>query len=354
MNETTSPSLRADLEAIPAYVPGKSLPDAVKLSSNEVPFGPLPGVAEAVAEAAANSHRYPDMGVVALREAIAERLGVAPSRVATGAGSVGMLQHLLQSVAEPGAEVVYSWRSFEAYPILSAVAGVKSVQVPNTEDHRHDLGAMAKAVTVNTKAVLVCNPNNPTGQVCRAEELDEFVDSIDPRTLIVFDEAYREFVTDDDVPDALERYGDRPNVVVARTFSKAWGLAGLRAGYLIGSEEVVTTISKCITPFSVNMLAQVAAVTALKAEDAMLERAAATVAERARVAEAAREIVAGVPHTEANFVWLPLGDDAAPFAAHCAENGVVVRPFAGDGVRVTIGLPEENDKFLRALATFKG
>ncbi|WP_025272857.1 histidinol-phosphate transaminase [Haloglycomyces albus] len=353
MIKQTSSPLRADLDAIPAYVPGKTHPDAVKLSSNEMPFGPLPGIQQAVMDASANVHRYPDMGVVALRQALARRLGVTEEQVATGSGSVGLLQHLLQAIAEPGAEVVHAWRSFEAYPILTAVAGVKSVPVPNTEDHRHDLPAMARAVGPNTRAVIVCNPNNPTGQVATAAELDEFVEAIDPNTLIIFDEAYQEFVTSNDVPDAVERYSDRPNVVVARTFSKAWGMAGLRAGYMISSPDVVRTVSKCILPFSVNMLAQVAATAALEVEETMRERVAANVVERQRVLAATRDIVPGVPDTEANFVWLPLGDAAADFAAHCTAQGVIVRPFAGDGVRVTVGLPEENDLFLRTLASFE-
>ncbi|GAB3648251.1 histidinol-phosphate transaminase [Glycomyces tarimensis] len=345
--------LRDDLDSIPLYVPGKALPEAVKLSSNEVPYGPLPGVVDAIAAAAGQTHRYPDLAVVRLRDALAERLGVDADRITTGTGSVALIGHLMQAIAEPGCDVVYSWRSFEAYPIAATVAGLQSVQVPNTPDHRHDIPAMAKAVGPHTRAVIVCSPNNPTGQAVTAEELDELFDAVDESVLVVIDEAYREFVTDPKVPDALERYGDRPNAVIFRTFSKAWGLAGLRAGYLIGSPEVAATVRKCVIPFAVNALAQTAALAALKADHEMRRRVGLVVAERERVVRAAREVVPDVPDTQANFCWLPFGADAVPFAAHCEERGILVRPFADDGVRVTFGLPEENDRALEAIRSFK-
>ncbi|HEU5127481.1 MAG TPA: histidinol-phosphate transaminase [Glycomyces sp.] len=344
--------LRADLDSIPLYVPGKALPEALKLSSNEVPYGPLPGVVDAIAAAAGQVHRYPDLAVARLRDALAERLGVDAERIAAGTGSVALIGHLMQAVADPGCDVVYSWRSFEAYPIAATVAGLRSVQVPNTDDHRHDLAAMAKAVGPDTRALIVCSPNNPTGQAATADELDELFDAVDPSVLIVVDEAYREFVTDPSAPDAVERYGDRPNAVVFRTFSKAWGLAGLRAGYLVGSPEVAAAVSKCVIPFAVNVLAQTAALAALEAEDEMRRRVALVVAERERVVAAAREFAPGIPDTQANFFWLPLGEAAVPFAAHCEERGILVRPFAGDGVRVTLGLPGDNDRMLEAIRSF--
>ena len=210
------------------------MPGAIKLASNEVPYGPLPGVVEAVTEAIAGAHRYPDMGVVALRAALADRLGVDPDRIATGCGSVALAEHLVRATCLPGDEIVYSWRSFEAYPIIAATSGATSVRVPNTAEHGHDLPAMAAAITDRTRLVLVCNPNNPTGTAIRKAELDAFLDAVPADVLVVLDEAYREFVTDPDVPDGLVTYGDRPNVVVLRTLSKAWGLAGLRVGYLVG------------------------------------------------------------------------------------------------------------------------
>jgi len=348
---------RADLEALPNYVPGRSpadlarelgLTEAIKLASNEVPYGPLPGVVEAVAEAAAGAHRYPDMGVLALREALAERYGVVAERIATGCGSVALCEHLVRATCLPGDEVVYSWRSFEAYPIIAATSGVTSVRVPNTAAHGHDLPAMADAITDRTRLVLVCNPNNPTGTSLRRAELDRFLDAVPEDVLVVLDEAYREFVTDPEVPDGLTVYGDRPNVVVLRTLSKAWGLAGLRIGFLVGQPEVAGTVRKVVTPFSASVAAQAGALAALAQEEEVRRRCALVVAERARLTEAVRKLVPDVPESQANFVWLPLGERAVEFAKACEARGVIVRPFAGDGVRVTVGTPAENDAFLAA------
>jgi histidinol-phosphate aminotransferase len=348
---------RPDLDALPSYVPGRSpadlarelgLPEAIKLASNEVPYGPLPGVPEAIAQAAAGVHRYPDMGVVALREALAERYGVTPDRVATGCGSVALAEHLARATCLPGDEIIYSWRSFEAYPIIAATTAATSVRVPNTGDHRHDLRAMAAAVTDRTRLILVCNPNNPTGTAVRRAELDEFLDAVPDNVLVVLDEAYREFVTDPDVPDGLAAYGDRPNVVVLRTLSKAWGLAGLRVGFLVAAPEVAAAVRKVITPFSTSSVAQAAALAALRAADEVRRRCDLVIAERERLLTAVRKLVPDVPESQANFVWLPLGERSAAFGAACERRGVIVRPFPGDGVRVTVGTPVENDAFLAA------
>ncbi|MEV3937280.1 histidinol-phosphate transaminase [Glycomyces sp. NPDC049804] len=347
-----SDPLREDLASIPRYVPGKAIPDAVKISSNEVPYGPLPGVVEAIAEAAENVHRYPDLGVVELRGVLAERLGLPVERIVTGTGSVALIGHLMQAVARPGSEVVYSWRSFEAYPIAATVAGLTSVQVPNTPDHRHDIDAMLAAVTPATRAIVICSPNNPTGPAVHADELDRVFATVPEDVLVVIDEAYREFVTDPACPDAIERYADRPNAVVFRTFSKAWGLAGLRVGYMVARPDVADAVSRCVIPFAVNTAAQRAALAALRAEGEMRRRVALVTSERKRTVTAAREFVPDVPDTQANFFWLPLGERAVEFAAHCEARSILVRPFAGDGVRVTIGLPEENDAVLEALRAF--
>jgi histidinol-phosphate aminotransferase len=339
---------RSDLDALPSYVPGRSVPGAVKLASNEVPYGPLPGVVEAITEAATGVHRYPDMGVVALREALAQRCGVDPGRVATGCGSVALAEHLVRAACVPGDELVYSWRSFEAYPIIAASTGVVSVRVPNTGGHAHDLSAMAAAITDRTRLVLVCNPNNPTGTAIRRAELDAFLDAVPADVLVVLDEAYREFVTDPDVPDGLVAYGDRPNVVVLRTLSKAWGLAGLRVGFMVAAPDVAVAVHKVVTPFSTSAVAQAAALAALGAADEMGRRAAMVIAERERLRPVLEKIFPGVPESQANFFWLPLGDGAVEFAAACEKAGVIVRPFPGEGVRVTIGTREENDLFLAA------
>ena len=348
---------RADLDGLPAYVPGRNLADlirelgiaeAIKLASNEVPYGPLPGVPEAVAEAMRSAHRYPDMAVVELREALAGRLGVTTDRLVTGCGSVALTEILVKATCLPGDEVVHSWRSFEAYPIITAGAGVTGVRVPNTAGHGHDLPAMADAITDRTRVVLVCNPNNPTGTSVRAAELDRFLATVPSDVLVVLDEAYREMVTDPQVPDGVAAYGDRPNVLVLRTMSKAWGLAGLRMGYLVAQPEVAAAIRKVLTPFSTSLVAQAAALAALAREDEMRRRCALVVAERDRVTEALRKLHVDVPTSQANFVWLPLGDKAGAFGAACERRGVIVRSFQPDGVRVTIGTPQENDAFLAA------
>ncbi len=348
---------RADLDRLPAYVPGRNpadlarelgMAEAVKLASNEVPYGPLPGVAEAVAAAMTQSHRYPDMATVALRARLAERHGVAADRIATGCGSVALAEHVVRATCLPGDEMVYAWRSFEAYPIIAATAGATSVRVPNTPGHGHDLDALAAAVTDRTRLVIVCNPNNPTGTAVRRADLDAFVERVPENVLVVIDEAYREFVTDDEVPDAIDVYGDRPNVAVLRTLSKAWGLAGLRIGFLVASPEVAGAVRKVVTPFSTSVAAQAAALAALDQEAEVHRRCALVIAERDRVTEAVRELVPDVPESQSNFVWLPLGDGAAAFGAACERRGVIVRPFPGDGVRVTIGTPAENDMFLAA------
>ncbi|HEV7963841.1 MAG TPA: histidinol-phosphate transaminase [Actinoplanes sp.] len=348
---------RADLDALPAYVAGRNVADlarelglneAIKLASNEVPYGPLPGVPEAVAEAIRDSHRYPDMGVAQLRDRLAERYGVAAERIVTGCGSVALAEILAKATCLPGDEIVYSWRSFEAYPIIAAGVGATSVRPPNNADHGHNLPAMAEAITDRTRLVLVCNPNNPTGTSVRKDELDRFLDDVPSDVLVVLDEAYREFVADDQVPDGLESYGDRPNVVVLRTMSKAWGLAGLRVGFLVAQPVVAAAIRKVVTPFSTSLIAQAAALAALDAEDEVKRRCALVVAERERVTEALRKLSVDVPTSQANFVWLPLGDKSAAFGSACESRGVIVRPFQPDGVRVTIGTPEENDVFLAA------
>jgi histidinol-phosphate aminotransferase len=346
---------RPDLDALPTYVPGRSpadlarelgLPEAIKLASNEVPYGPLPGVVEAITEAVAEVHRYPDMGVVKLRERLAERYGVDPERIATGCGSVALCEHVARATCLPGDDIVYAWRSFEAYPIITATTGAGSVRVANAPGHGHDLGAMVGAITDQTRMVLVCNPNNPTGTSVRRAELDRFLAEIPDDVLVVLDEAYREFVTDEQVPDGIEVYGDRPNVAVLRTLSKAWGLAGLRIGFLVAQPEVAAAVRKVVTPFSTNLAGQAAALAALDQEEEVRRRCALVVAERDRVTEALRKFLPDLPDSQANFVWLPLGDRSAAFGAACEARGVIVRPFQGDGVRVTIGTPVQNDAFL--------
>lgn len=352
---------RTDLDALPAYVPGRSpadlardlgLSEAIKLASNEVPYGPLPGVAEAIAAAAQTAHRYPDMAVLQLRQALASRLDVDIDRVTTGCGSVALLELLVKATCVPGDEVVYSWRSFEAYPIVVAGVGATSVQVPNTAQHDHDLDAMLAAITPKTRLVIVCNPNNPTGNAIEKTKLTAFLDAVPSDVLVVIDEAYLEFVTDPQVPDAFATYGERANIVVLRTFSKAWGLAGLRAGYLVAAPQLAETVRKILTPFSVNACAQAAAVAALAADEEMQRRADLVVAERQRITPQVRRMVPQAPQTQSNFVWLPIGERSTAFAKHCEASGVIVRPFAGDGVRVSFGTAAQNDRFIEVAEQF--
>ncbi|UGY92513.1 histidinol-phosphate transaminase [Streptomyces gobiensis] len=352
-----TPKLRAALDGIPTYKPGRPAaadgPVAYKLSSNENPYPPLPGVLESAVAAAGSFNRYPDMACTGLMAELADRFEVPVEHLATGTGSVGVAQQLLQSTAGPGDEVIYAWRSFEAYPIITQISGAASVRVPLTGTEEHDLDAMADAVTERTRLIFVCSPNNPTGAAIRRPELERFLDRVPSDVLVVLDEAYREFVRDERVPDGIELYRDRPNVCVLRTFSKAYGLAGLRVGFAIAHEPVAAALRKTAVPFGVSQVAQDAAVASLRSEAALLERVDALVAERSRVF---RELVAQgwtVPETQANFVWLRLGDRTVDFAAAAERAGAVVRPFPGEGVRVTIGEVAANDIFLRVAEAFR-
>ncbi|MBD8507172.1 histidinol-phosphate transaminase [Hoyosella sp. G463] len=343
--------LRPDLGTLPAYVPGKSWPGALKLASNETSPGPLPSVVGAIAAAAQGVNRYPDNGSIAVREALAERLGVAAEQVAVGCGSVSLCQQLVLATCSPGDEVLFAWRSFEAYPLVTLVAGAVPVRVPLGPGQVHDLDAMLAAITERTRLVMVCNPNNPTGTAVGRRELERFLDAVPSTVLVVLDEAYIEYLRAEDfgagdLPDGVALGRGRANLLVLRTFSKAYGLAGLRIGYAVGSPEVIATVSKVYIPFSVNSLAQAAALASLDVEAELLERTDAVVAERGRVRDALLAAGYTVPETHANFVWLDLGANAAEFSTRCAEAGVLVRPFAGEGVRVTIGDAYENDQFL--------
>jgi histidinol-phosphate aminotransferase len=344
-----SPRFRPVLEQFAAYRPGRRVVSregkSFKLASNETPFGPLPSVVEAIAAAAGEVNRYPDNSAAALTEAIARRHDVPPAHVAVGCGSVGVTQQLLTAAAEPGDEVLFAWRSFEAYPTLTALTGADQVRVPLCEE-RHDLASMAGVITGRTRVIFVCNPNNPTGTVVHEAELAEFLDRVPPDCLVVLDEAYAEYVRDPGVPDGVALYRTHPNLAVLRTFSKAYGLAGMRVGYLVGHEPVAAAARATMLPFTVNAVAQAAALASLAAEPELLARVDLVVAERARVRE---ELLAQgwtVPPTEANFVWLRLGADTPDFAAACEEAGISIRPFAEEGARISIGDEEANDAFL--------
>ncbi len=350
-----SPRFRPVLDTVPAYTPGKApvaaTGQAHKLSSNESPYGPLPSVLEVIAEAASGVNRYPDNGAEALTGALAERFAVPADHVAVGCGSVGVLKQLIEAVGEPGNEVIYAWRSFEAYPPLADLAGATSVRIPLKEE-THDLAAMAKAITPQTRLILVCNPNNPTGTVVHEQELTDFLDQVPEDCLVVLDEAYREYVRHPGVRDGIDLYRSRQNVAVLRTFSKAYGLAGLRVGFLIGHPPVAEAARKTMLPFTVSSVAQAAAVASLNAENELLDRVETVVKERDRVSAALRADGWTVPETEANFVWLRLGDHTTAFAQACEATGVAVRPFAGEGARISIGTSASNDAFLALARAF--
>jgi histidinol-phosphate aminotransferase len=358
-------SARPAVAAMPAYRPGRNaadlareigVPTAVKLASNELPFPPLPAVLAAISATAGETTRYPDNGAVVLTRALADRYEVTPEQVALGCGAVTVCQQLAQAYVDPGTAIAFGWRSFEIYPLLAQVAGGLTQRVPlvpgtpgGTAD-TFDLPALAAAVDETTRLVFVCNPNNPTGTAVRRPELEQFLDAVPADTLVVLDEAYREFVTDPDVPDGVELMRGRPNVAVLRTFSKAWGLAGLRVGYLLAEDPAVAeAVRRTLVPFSVSTLAQAAAVAALASEDEVRERVATVTTERTRLTAELRARGVAVADSQANFVWLPLGERTVEVAAALEARAVITRPFPGEGLRVTVGSRSEDDVFLAAL-----
>ncbi len=344
-------TVRADLAQVPDYVAGRKIPGAIILSSNELSGPPPASVLAAVTEAAADVNRYPAMGADELMDRTAAHFGLDRARLAVGCGSVSLCQQLVQALCTEGDEVVFGWRSFEAYPIVTQIAMANAVRVPLTGGHALNLAATLAAVTDRTKLIFVSNPNNPTGTALRTAELTDFLDRVPEHVLVVLDEAYREFVTDEDVPDGFG-FLDRQNVAVLRTFSKAYALAGIRLGYLVASPEVASGVRKVGIPFAVNRIAQAAGIAAIRAEPELMARCAEVAAERTRVRDALLEMGYDVPETQANFVWLPLGERTAAFNEHCLEQKVVVRAFVGEGARATVGLPAENDAFLAAARTF--
>ncbi len=379
--------VRSDLSQLAAYVPGKALPDALRVTSNETAEAPLPAVTDAIADAAARANRYPDMGVMKLREELAawlSRSSGAPTltrgNVIVGNGSSALCLQAIQSTCMSGDEVVFPWRSFEAYPILAQIAGAKPVAVPLNAEHAVDLDAMLAAVNDRTRVVFVCNPNNPTGTTVAEEQLVAFLEAVPERVAVILDEAYIEYdrsnfsgggadhaasaagageVSEvDEVNCAagalasvnslplLERF---PNLAICRTFSKAYGLAGLRLGYLVAQPEFITAMSKVAIPFGVNALAQVAGLASISdaSQKQLNTRVEETIEERSRVLANLPEELC-VP-SQTNFAWLPVGDRAADLDAALQDEGVTARAFTGEGVRVTVTNHAEVDKLLPAL-----
>jgi histidinol-phosphate aminotransferase len=343
--------LRSSLAGIPSYKAGQAptaRPDIEthKLSSNENHYAPLPDIVADVAAELPNMNRYPDFASARLASALAQRFDVPTSDVVVGPGSVGVLQQIFHIVCEPGTNAVFGWRSFESYPIMTQIAGAEARRIPLDADHRHDLDAMSKAIDADTRLVIVCNPNNPTSTAVGHDALAAFIDSVPDDVLVLIDEAYREFVDPASVPDGLDFYRQRDNVIVLRTFSKAYGLASLRVGFSIAHEAVSDALRQVQLPFGVSSLAQVAGVSALQHEDALIERVQAIVRERDRLTQAVTATGMALAESEANFVWLPLGARTDEFAAICDDAGLSVRPFPGEGVRVTVGDERANDRFI--------
>lgn len=340
--------LRPEIVALAAYRQGKpAAPDAFKLSSNENPFDPIPEVAEAILAAAA-VNRYPDAAALELRERLARRFSTDTANVHLGAGSVALLAQLIQAAAAPGDEVVYAWRSFEAYPGLVAVAGATAVPVPNDPEGRHDLPAMADAITERTRVVIVCTPNSPTGTTVTAAEFAEFMQRVPPTALVLLDEAYHEFATDPQAVNGEQVLGRYPNLVVLRTFSKAYGLAGLRIGYAVGPSYVLDAARSTAIPLSVTDAAQRAALISLDHEVLLLERVARIAERRDQVREALIAHGWAVPRSQGNFLWLATGEHTVWATEVFERNGVVVRPLLPDGIRISIGEAESVQKVLRA------
>ncbi|MBK4348719.1 histidinol-phosphate transaminase [Lacisediminihabitans changchengi] len=339
--------LRPEIVALAAYAQGKpAAHDAFKLSSNENPFEPIEAVREAIAGSSIN--RYPDASGRVVRARIAERFGVSEQEVHLGAGSVSILAQLIQAAAAPGDEVVYAWRSFEAYPGLVAVCGATSVTVPIRADGRHDLDAMAAAITDRTRVVIVCSPNNPTGSIVTAQEFERFMQLVPNDVLVLLDEAYIEFVTDPTVVNGRTLTGRYPNLVVLRTFSKAYGLAGLRIGYAVGPEYILNAARSTAIPLSVTEQAQLAAMASLDNEDVLLERVRDLAVLRDEIWSALREQGWDSPKPHGNFIWLETKQFTERAAGIFSEHGIVARALGTDGIRISIGEKESVASLLRA------
>lgn len=343
---------------LPAYRPGKGakqaevehgISDAIKLASNENPSEPLEPIVAAVCAAARGLNRYADHRATAVREALAAKLGVDLERVTVGNGSVGLLQQVALTYLDDGDEALYPWRSFEAYPIYTALAGAESVQIPLAPDLGFDVDRLIDAATPRTRVVFLSTPNNPTGVAMTTKEIGALVTGLPDDVIVVVDEAYREFLDPgfgDPIAELVPRH---PNVLVMRTFSKAHALAGLRVGYAVGDPDVITNIDKTLVPFAVNALAQAAALAALEHEEMIAGQVRTILAERARVEVELAADGWELPNHQTNFVYLTLGDRTDDVTFELERRGVVVRPFSGEGIRVTIGTPSQNDRFLTAL-----
>lgn len=345
------------IEALPPYVPGRPAEASsglvpVKLSSNENPYAPLPSVIEAAVAALQAVNRYPDPQAAELVQGLATLCGVAPENVAVGPGSVALLQQLAQVTSSVGDEVLFAWRSFEAYPLVTVLNGATPVTVPLTDHEEHDLDEMARRISERTSLILLCTPNNPTGTALAAAAFHRFMESVPTNVLVVIDEAYAEFVRGSHFIDGLREWRAYPNVAVLRTFSKAYGLAGLRLGYVIGHQDLINSLRRSTVPFTVPSITQAAAIESLRQRQQLLARVESIVEERTRVLEALADLGLNVEPSQANFVWIRLGARHQAFLDACHEAALAVRPYGDEGVRITIGEPQENNRFLGVVADF--
>lgn len=347
----SSARLRPVLSTLGAYRPGRrpaAGQDLSRLASNETPYPLLPHVQQAIAAAVVDGNRYPDPAATRLTEALASKHGLDPERVAVGAGSVQLVQELVEITCDAGDEVVFGWRSFEAYPTLTTIAGATPVPVPLAGAHL-DLDAMRAAVTDRTRLVLLCSPNNPTGPALRTSDVVAFLTAVPDHVLVVLDEAYAEFVDDPEAVDGTTLLDAHPNLVVLRTFSKAYGLAGLRVGYALAADPAVAgALRQVHLPFTVSVPAQAAALASLEVEDQLLAQVAEVVALREPLRSLLRAIGWDVPPTQGNFVWLPTGADSDRVSQVFEEHGVLVRCFSGEGIRVTVASARDDERVVTA------
>jgi len=352
------------LARIPGYqagVPTGQAPEAIaageiaQLASNESPFPPHPAVVEAIRAAAGAMNRYPDPDATLLRRRIAERYEVEPGRVAVGNGSCEILLAAAEALCEPGAEIVYAWPSFSMYPHMGAMTGAREIRVPLAAGEVHDLDAMAAEITAATQLAIVCNPNNPTGTHIPAARVAAFCERVPSHVTIVLDEAYIEFQAVDDPDATVDLLAEFPNLVVLRTFSKVYGLAGLRVGFALGSARFRAAVDAVRQPFSVNALAQAAAAEAVLHQDDVEQRVERNLVERIRVEEGLRELGLRTAETQTNFSWIDLGErDEGELVAALGDAAIAVRPGTPLGdpghIRVNYGTAAENDRLLAALA----
>ena len=352
------------LAAIPGYragVPAGKAPEAIadsgiaQLASNESPWGPHPAVVDAIARAASASNRYPDPAATLLRRRIAERFEADPAEIAVANGSCEVLLAGALATCEPGAELIFAWPSFSIYPYLAPLSGAREIRVPLDGDD-HDLDAMLAEITAATQLVVVCNPNNPTSTHLPAARIAEFMADVPGHVTVIVDEAYVEFQLDDDPDESADLRREFPNLVLLRTFSKVYGLAGLRVGYALCSPTFRGAVDAVRQPFSVNAVAQAAAAEAILHGDDVAERVERTIVERIHVEEGVRELGLETADSQANFSWISLGEERgeAEVVSTLGERGVVVRagtPLGGPGhIRVSYGTREQNERFLAALA----